>query len=64
MFEKRKAEKEMFQIKLMNCKNEKERDTSCASETSSDAHNYIQHAYMIKLVLLFFLTVSSCFTLC
>ena len=38
MFEKRKAEEEKFQMKLMNCKNEKERDTFCASETSFDAH--------------------------
>ena len=28
MFEKRKAKEEKFQMKLMNCKNEKERDTS------------------------------------
>ena len=38
MFEKYKAEKEKFQIKLMNCKNKKERDTFHASETSFDAH--------------------------
>ena len=38
MFEKCKAEEEKFQIKLMNCKNEKERDTFCGSETSFDAH--------------------------
>ena len=29
MFEKRKAKEEKFQMKLMNCKNEKKRDTSC-----------------------------------
>ena len=34
MFEKRKAEEEKFQMNLMNCKNEKERDTFRASETS------------------------------
>ena len=33
-----KPRKEKFQIKLMNCKNERERDTFCASETSFDAH--------------------------
>ena len=38
MFEKRKAEEEKFQMNLMNCKNEKERDTLRASETSFDAH--------------------------
>ena len=38
MFEKRKAEEEKFQMNLMNCKNEKERDTFRASETSFDAH--------------------------
>ena len=38
MFEKRKAQEEKFQMKLMNCKNVKERDTCCASETSFDAH--------------------------
>ena len=34
MFEKRKAEEEKFQMNLMNCKNEKEKDTFRASETS------------------------------
>ena len=29
MFEKRKAEEEKFLMKLMNCKNEKERHFSC-----------------------------------
>ena len=38
MFEKRKTEEEKFQMNLMNCKNEKERDTFRASETSFDAH--------------------------
>ena len=38
MFEKRKAKEEKFQMKLMNCKIEKKRDTFCASETSFDAH--------------------------
>ena len=38
MFEKRKAEEEKFQMKLMNCKSEKERNTFRASETFSDAH--------------------------
>ena len=38
MFEKRKAEEEKFQMKLMNCKNGKERDTIHVSETSFDAH--------------------------
>ena len=38
MFEKREAEEEKFQMNLMNCKNEKERDTFRASETSFDAH--------------------------
>ena len=37
MFEKRKVKEEKFQ-KLMSCKNEKERDTFCASETCFDAH--------------------------
>ena len=37
-FEKRKAKEEKFQMNLMNCKNEKERDTFRASETSFDAH--------------------------
>ena len=37
-FKKRKAKEEKFQMKLMNCKNKKERDTFCASETSFDAH--------------------------
>ena len=32
MFEKRKAQEEKFQMKLMNCKNVKERDTCCASQ--------------------------------
>ena len=36
MFEKRKAEEEKFQMKLMNCKDEKE--TLCALEISFDAH--------------------------
>ena len=38
MFEKREAEEEKFQMNLMNCKNEKERDTFRASETSFDTH--------------------------
>ena len=38
MFKKRKAEEHKFQMKLMNYKNEKERDTFRASETSFDAH--------------------------
>ena len=38
MFEKHKAEEEKFQMKLMNCNNEKERDNFCASETFFDAH--------------------------
>ena len=37
MFEKHKAKEEKFQMKLMNCKNEKERDTFRASETFFDA---------------------------
>ena len=37
MFKKRKAEEHKFQMKLMNCKNEKERDTFRASETSFGA---------------------------
>ena len=37
MFEKCKAEEEKFQMKLMNYKNEKERDNFRASETSFDA---------------------------
>ena len=37
MYEKRKPKKEKFQMKLMNCKNEKERDTFRASETSFGA---------------------------
>ena len=40
MFEKCKAEEEKFQMNLMNCKNEKKRDTFCASETSFDAHKF------------------------
>ena len=40
MFEKREDEEENFQMKLMNCKNEKERDTFCASKTSLDAQLY------------------------
>ena len=40
MFEKRKDEEENFQMKLMNCKNEKERDTFCASKGSLDAQLY------------------------
>ena len=44
MFEKRKAEEEKFQMNLMNCKNEKERDTFRASETSLMHTSYIQHA--------------------
>ena len=39
MFEKRKAEEEKFQMKLMKYKNENEKDTLRASETSFDAHN-------------------------
>ena len=35
MFEKHKAEEENFQLNLMNCKNEKERGTFRASETTS-----------------------------
>ena len=38
MFEKRKADEEKFQMKLMNCKNEQERETFRASETSFDAY--------------------------
>ena len=38
MFEKRKAKEEKFQMKLMNCKNEKKGDTFRASETSFDAN--------------------------
>ena len=38
MFEKHKAKEEKFQMKLMNCKNKKERHTFCASETSFDAY--------------------------
>ena len=38
MFEKHKAKEEKFQMKLMNCENEKERDIFRASETSFDAH--------------------------
>ena len=38
MFEKRKAEEEKFQMKLMNCKSEKERNTFRALETFSDAY--------------------------
>ena len=38
MFEKCEPEEEKFQMNLMNCKNEKERDTLRASETSFDAH--------------------------
>ena len=37
MFEKGKAEEEKFQMNLLNCKNEKERDTFRISETSFDA---------------------------
>ena len=37
MFEKRKAEEENFQMKLMNCKDEKE--TLCALEMSFDTRN-------------------------
>ena len=40
MFEKHKDKEENFQMKLMNCKNEKERDTFCASKTSLDAQLY------------------------
>ena len=38
MSEKRKAEEEKFQMKLMNCNSKKERDTFHVSETSFDAH--------------------------
>ena len=38
MFEKCEAEEVKLQMKLTNCKNEKERDNFCASETSFDEH--------------------------
>ena len=38
MFEKHKAKEEKFQMKLMNCKTEKERGIFRASEISFDAH--------------------------
>ena len=38
MFQKHNTEEEKFQMKLMNCRNEKERDTFHASETSFNAH--------------------------
>ena len=38
VWKKRKAKEQKFQMKLMNCKNKKERDTFHASETSFYAH--------------------------
>ena len=38
VWKKRKAKEQKFQMKLMNCKNKKERDTFHASETSFHAH--------------------------
>ena len=67
MFEKHKAEVEKFQMKLMNCKNEEERDTNHASETSFDTHKLYSTDLNDKACTLFYIIfyiILSCFTLC
>ena len=45
MFEKRKAKEEKFQMKLMNCKNEKKKETLFVLQKPRLMHtSYIQHA--------------------
>ena len=58
MFEKCKAEEEKVQMKLINCKKEKERDTFSASETFFDAHKLHSTCLHDKACAIIF---SNCF---